>query len=234
MLPPARLAYLAVEARHGPHVTPHRYTVADGLVWLVVPRGSLKARAVRKHGRAGVLLSTADRALAVTGRARVLPFLTPTAAVTYAGRNAPALVGLGLDVPQLPRLPLDRVAIAVTPGRCLRLDNGDLETARVHLAVPDGLPADIAALAATPGPAVVGWETEHGPLALPATWSPETATAHVPAVTDQHRISVTLDRSAGMRASRYRGLILQGHGHAAWWNGFVTGSIPATAHERVA
>src|SRR5687768_4639974 len=50
-------AYLAIESRRGPHVTPQAVVARDGRLWLATPHDSLKAKVLRKRPRVGLLVS---------------------------------------------------------------------------------------------------------------------------------------------------------------------------------
>src|SRR5258708_3989748 len=132
-------ADVAVDTRSGPHVTPAAFAGADGRLWVVSSRRTLRVRSVRRRHAASVLVRTGDRALVVSGSADVLSLWRPSetvglvintvpvvrAATTYALRNAGLLVnGFLRDiVAGAGDLTLyDRVLVAIEPERGLLLD----------------------------------------------------------------------------------------------------------------
>jgi hypothetical protein len=234
------VAYLGVEARRGPHVTPHRFTAAAGQIWIVVPDRALKVRALRKRPRAGVLVrGRGGRGVVVTGIAEIHSLRTPdeaaraafhlpsiaVAGASFAARNVTQMAGYALDLLALTRgsMPLDRVLIAIRPDSATVLDAprasdvGGLEECWSGIA--ECLPADVAPLLGTAGDAVLGLSTPNGPLPLPARWDPSGARIRVPAAAletfglpSEAPASLTLDHSAGGRPSGFRGVVVQGSG----------------------
>jgi hypothetical protein len=136
-------ADVAVDTRSGPHVTPAAFAAADGRVWVVSSRRTLRVRSVRRRHAASVLVRTGDRALVVSGSADVLSLWRPSetvglvintvpvvrAATTYALRNAGLLVnGFLRDfVAGAGDLTVyDRVLVAIEPERGLLLDGDEV------------------------------------------------------------------------------------------------------------
>jgi hypothetical protein len=138
----ARLAHVGVETRTGPHVTPAAFGVADGRLWLVFSRNTLKVRAIRKRANVSILVRLDDRSVVVAGPAQVIspwgrddigalvknyvPGLFASA--SYAGRNAELMWGILLDLMGSPTQvnAYDRVVVAVQPSRGLVIDGCSL------------------------------------------------------------------------------------------------------------
>lgn len=235
------LAYLGVEARRGPHVTPHRFTAADGRIWIVVPDRALKVRALRERPRAGVLVrGSGGRSVVLTGTAEIHSLRAPAeaaraalhlpsiavAGASYAARNAPQLAGYAVDLLTLTcgSMPLDRVLIAIRPDSATVLDAPPPVAAGPHedrwSGIAEHLPADVAPLLGTAGDAVFGLSTPNGPVSLPARWDPSGARIHIPAAAaldpfdlpSDAPTCLTLDRSVAGRPSGFRGVVVQGSG----------------------
>jgi hypothetical protein len=111
------------------------------------------------------------------------------------------------------------------------------------------VPQEAAALALAPGPAVLGWLTPGGPLAIPAAWEPERARARVPwavlaraGALPDGSACLCLDADSGKGPAAKDGVLLRGPGHIAaqgdmglvsiepdrvtYWTGFETGTVP--------
>jgi hypothetical protein len=234
------VAYLAVEARRGPHVTPHRFTASAGQIWIVAPDRALKVRALRKRPRAGVLVrGRAGRAVVLTGTAEIhslrtldesvraalhLPSIA-AAGASFAARNVTQMAGYALDLLALTRgsIPLDRVLIAIRPDSATVLDAPpapDVSGLEQYWSgIAERLPADVAPLLGTAGDAVLGLSTPDGPLPLPARWDPSGGPARVPAAAldtfdlpAEAPASLSLDHSVGGRPSGFHGVVVQGSG----------------------
>jgi hypothetical protein len=114
-----------------------------------------------------------------------------------------------------------------------------------------GIPQRAGALARAPGPAVLGWTTPEGPLALPAEWDPRGLRARVPwvplAEADAARegpACLCLDVTLGRGPTAKEGLLLRGPGRMAkrgdvasialdveritYWSGFDVGTVTTT------
>jgi hypothetical protein len=234
------VAYLGVEARRGPHVTPHRFTAAAGQIWIVAPDRALKVRALRKRPRAGVLVrGHGGRGVVLTGTAEIHSLRTPdesvraafhlpsiaVAGASFAARNVREMAGYARDLLALTRgsMPLDRVLIAIRPDSATVLDAPSASDVgglgEYWSGIAEGLPSDVAPLLATAGEAVLGLSTPNGPLPLPARWDPSGARIRVPAAAletfglpSEAPASLTLDHSVGGRPSGFRGVVVQGPG----------------------
>lgn len=199
VLDEADLLYVAVATRRGPHVTPTVFDVEGRRLWFVVPRDSVKARAIARQRQIGGLAQVGERAVMVGGRARIIDPLTgrgvfsldrilgmPLAATGYLGRNYRHAVGILQDRPD-PALPLSRVVVAVSLSRVALLEGSSLTAAwgsweprelllhGTHTApeLPDlsAVPSELHGfLAGADLPVVLGWQSSSGPVALPARW----------------------------------------------------------------
>ena len=131
---------VAANTRHGPHVTPAVFVLADGRVWVTTSRGSVKARAWRLDPAVAGLVRAGDVAVVFTGTVRAFDLLdvgswarglleAPALAIAstaFTRKNARFFAGYAVDARHVPlswtppgrvftALELDRVAI-VGPG----------------------------------------------------------------------------------------------------------------------
>ncbi|MGH9036733.1 MAG: pyridoxamine 5'-phosphate oxidase family protein, partial [Acidimicrobiia bacterium] len=200
------LLYVAVTTRRGPHVTPTAFDRDGRRLWFVTPRRSVKARTIRRHREVGALVRMGERAVIMSGRARIVDPLTargvfsvnrlldlPLAATGFLGRNHRHVTGTVRDH-KAPTLALARVAVSVDITR-LALLEGERVAATWGVwehgePLPSGSPLDVGPpdlsgvpsalrsfLAADDQPVVLGWQTPTGPLALPARWRGATGMA---------------------------------------------------------
>jgi hypothetical protein len=260
----APFAHVAVRTAAGPHVTPVLYVLTPDRLWFAVPRGTLKARMLAKRPQVGVVLDAGLESVAVTGEAVLLDAIRLRAAVpellraplafpAYGLRNAAELFGFALDARALPS---DLVAMAVRPERVEVLRRPSVEggAARMELAGVPGVPGELAALAARPGRAVLGWLTSEGPRAVPAAWDPSQLRARVPAAAlgdpEDGPVCVCFDLTAGRGPAAKSGLLLRGIGRVerdgdvasvgvelervTYWKGFqtATANVSASAEAR--
>jgi hypothetical protein len=209
VLDEADLLYVAVSTRRGPHVTPTAFDVEGRHLWFVVPRSSVKARAIERDRAVGGLAQVGDRAVMFGGRAKIFDPLTarglfsldrlfdmPFAATGYLSRNYRHAVGI-LEDRQAPTLPLTRVAVAISLSRVALLEShsvaaawGSWEPRQLLLhGTPDERPPDLSAVPsqlhlflAAGEPVVLGWQSFSGPLVLPARWRSGTAETSGPAM----------------------------------------------------
>ncbi|HXY71145.1 MAG TPA: hypothetical protein VEM41_01265 [Actinomycetota bacterium] len=86
------LCYLAAETSLGPHLTPVVFALDSNALWVTTSRGSVKARAWRRHASAAGLVRAGRVAVAFRGAVRSYDVFDPS---TWAGAAAagPALVG---------------------------------------------------------------------------------------------------------------------------------------------
>ena len=264
----AQFAHLAIETSRGPHVTPVLYTLAGDRLWFMVPRGSLKARVLRRRERAGALLrDDGGPSTVMQGPVRVLDYvraptpgdlarlpLTPAAVASYSAHNVRELFGFALDslTGQGQRTPPDLLLAVLEPDWVENVDESDHEplAIEVRAQLPE-LPPRVKDLPADDGPAVVGWLSELGPLALPASWDAAGRRALVFAeplsATDPSPACLAIDAADSARPTGKRGVMLRGTGvldptpslevdRVTWWDGFKTGTVvarrPRTAKHR--
>src|SRR5260221_7524297 len=100
-------ADVAVDTVRGPHITPAAFAAADGRLWVVSSRRTIRVRSVRRRHHASLLARSGSRSVIVSGRADVLSLWPPSetvgivmnsvpvarAATMYALRNAKLLFG---------------------------------------------------------------------------------------------------------------------------------------------
>ncbi|HEV3230484.1 MAG TPA: pyridoxamine 5'-phosphate oxidase family protein [Solirubrobacteraceae bacterium] len=257
----AQVAYVAVETATGPHVTPVLFATAAGRVWFVVDRRTLKARVIARRPDVGILVWSGDRAVVIAGQAMVLDPVRPTAlkrawpelvraplaASPYTLSNALELAGTARDAARFPgRLrPDTHVLVSVAARTTTVVPSPSVPSAAIggpaELELV-GVPAQLAARAQRPGPAVLGWPTGRGPLALPVAWDPDRTRARVawprsraPRTGREVPVSLCFDASRGHGPSAKAGLMLRGPGRvtsdgdlvlrprrATFWTGFET------------
>jgi hypothetical protein len=190
----SELAYVAIEVRGAPHVTPVLFAVAHDRLWFAVARNTLKARTLARRPRVGVLLRDGASSVVISGTATLLDPIRPAgpAAAAELARaplglpsfglgNLGELAGFARDSATAPsRLsPAGLVLVSVRP-RTIELTDcppgprasratGAVAGTDWKRALAE-LPGELAELARRPGPAALGWLTPDGPVAVPATW----------------------------------------------------------------
>ena len=198
VLDEADVAYLAVAASSGPHVTPAVFDVDGERLWFVTPRRSVKARVIDRHRRVGGLVQFGQWSVVFGGRARIVDPLTargifsldrlldlPFAATGYLSRNVRHAAGTIRDH-QAPTLALSRVLVSVDIRRLALLEGWtvvdrwgrwDGEDRLLRGEPPAGttpdlssIPPGVRTLLGDDSPVVLGWNAPAGPLALPARW----------------------------------------------------------------
>jgi len=205
VLTEGRQAYLAVDTRHGPHVTPELYGVIDDSLGMWVATSTLKAKVLRESRAVGVLVRTAAGAVVMSGTGEVLDPLRPPLnparllgagrlTVNFTLRNVPDLVAFGRDTlagaTGFP--PARRVLIVIRPE---------------HASTVDAFANDV----------VVGLRTPVGPLAVPGRWLGDDR-VELPAEmadlagTTDGPVSVTADEYVGPGPAAKRGVLLRGEG----------------------
>ena len=201
VLDEADVLYVAVAARRGPHVTPAVFDHDAGRLWFVTPRRSVKARVIDRHRRVGGLAKLGQRAVMISGRARIVDPLTargvfsldrlldlPLAAAGYVSRNHRHATGTIRDH-EAPTLALSRVMVSIDIRRLALLDGwevvdswGRWPSSDLLLrgdppagTTPDlnAVPPGIRSLLVEDAPVVLGWQSATGPIALPARWQPD-------------------------------------------------------------
>jgi hypothetical protein len=143
MLVATPYADVAVDTARGPHVTPAAFAAADGRLWVVSSRRTVRVRSVRRRRHAAVLVRDGQRSLVVSGDASVLSLWPPSetvgmvvnslpvarAATAYAVRNAGLLFGGFLRDMLAGTGDLtvyDRVLVAIEPQRGMLFDGDTL------------------------------------------------------------------------------------------------------------
>ena len=148
----ASVAYLAVETKSGPHVTPLLFAVTPDRVWFGIGRGTLKARVLAKRPAVGVVVGGARGSIAIRGQATLLDRLplapaelarAAFALPAYASGNALEMAAFARDVAIRGARPQPLAPLSVA------IDSLDL-------------------LDDWPPTAVLGWMAPGGPVALPA------------------------------------------------------------------
>ncbi|HYR62084.1 MAG TPA: pyridoxamine 5'-phosphate oxidase family protein [Actinomycetota bacterium] len=242
------LTYLAVRSPRGPHVTPLAFGRQAGRLWLVTSRDSLKVRAISRDPAVGGLVRSGQRSVMWSGRARLVDPLTarglgtnllqlPLAVTGYIVRNFREAAGVVWDRP-VPTLPITKLLITVDLD-CVALLQGwsvvaawgpwsrqDLlgrGTPPRRLPPPlRAIPPALRQLLLEPDrPAVLGWQTASGPMAIPAVWDQEQATAVASA--DAMVLAGASPRGPGCltvgrgecHADAREGLLLRGSGTAS-------------------
>jgi hypothetical protein len=238
VLAEGRQAYVAVDAKDGPHVTPELYAAAGDDLWFLVAATTLKARVVPANDRIAALVRTPGRAVVLSGPARTYDVRSPAdvgRAVTDANvakaltgfllRNAGDLAAFGRDALSGRlgrRLPPRRILIRLTPTRAALLDGARLVTATGDWPGParTGEAGPLAGAA----DAVVGWSGPDGPLALPARTDGSTdgSTATVPvalaalaALPDEAPACLVTDAYNDLGPAAKTGTLLRGSGRLA-------------------
>src|SRR5215212_985789 len=106
-----RQAYIAVQTRTGPHVTPELYAWSNDRLWFASASSTLKTKVLRRRCHASALITVASRSVILSGnievvdprepltmlrRARNLP-AAARALMHYTTRNAPDLARFAAD-----------------------------------------------------------------------------------------------------------------------------------------
>src|SRR5205085_6300978 len=103
----ASLAYLAVEASRGPHITPVLFAATPDRLWFGIGRGTLKARAIARRPAVAVVVTSAGTSVAIRGQATLLDQLPPSvtelvrapfALPVFASRNALEMAAFARDL----------------------------------------------------------------------------------------------------------------------------------------
>ena len=202
----APFAYLAIETKSGPHVTPLLFGATPDRLWFGIGRGTLKARVLAKRPAVGVVVPGAEGSVAIRGEGTLLDRLpaspgelarAPFAGPAFAGRNAMEMFAFARDVASRGARPQPLAPLSV------RVETLDL-------------------LEGWPGDAVLGWMADGGPIAVPARWNAETGRARVPSGPLRDAggprtaaACVCIDESDGaLGPLAKRGRLLRGTGHA--------------------
>jgi hypothetical protein len=189
---------LTVVSGRGPRVTPVLFEREASRLWCVVPRGSVKAKAIAKHPRIAGLVRAGDRSVMLGGRSHIVDPLTargvaaperllvlPRAVSGYLSRNLRDAGGVARGRPT-PTLPLSRVIVAIDVTHAAVVDGPELVATwggwepvklLMHDNPPDPcppelttLPARLGRLLSTETDVALGWSTLSGPSTLPGRW----------------------------------------------------------------
>lgn len=212
VLAEGRQVHLALESKHGPHVTPELYSWSAGRLWFAAAAPTLKARLLQSGSRVAAVVSQGGRSVGLEGRVEVFDVRRPWAllrrpgelpAVTaatarYAVRNAPDMVAFAGDTLRGRlgrRLPPARLLFAIQPRSGMFIENDDVISvwgrSSPELPGASNVPAvGEPAVAAVPGP-----------LAAPARWVEDEqrlfispAVLNLFGVAEQMPIAVVVDR----------------------------------------
>lgn len=230
-----RQAFIAVGARTGPHVTPELYAAADGRLWFASAAKTLKVKVLGKRPTASVLVRAGNRSVVVTGETQCFDPLDPSdvaravqqapavakALAGYGLRNASDLAGFVVDAARgrAGRPPGRRTLLALTPDRLAVLDGGRLVGAWGDWPGANAADKDAKPWEGDGIDAVVGWQAESGPVAVPARWDPESEAATVPPVLvtlaglpESSPACVTADQYGAPGPAAKSGVLLRGTG----------------------
>ena len=228
-----RQAYVAVDSKNGPHVTPEVYTWSDGRLWFAAASTTLKAKVLAERPGAGAVVNVGGRTVMLAGQVagfdprdvRGLADRTgelPAAARAmgrFTVRNAPDLLAffgdavtgkLGQDPPPL------RVLFALERARAALVENDAVAGCWGWSGDPGGNgqapPAGgERAVAALPGP-----------VAVPARWFADDRRLHVPppllgmlGLDDGFPLGVVVDDYTAPGPAAKQGVLLRGRGRLA-------------------
>jgi hypothetical protein len=195
----AEQVYLSIRTRSGPNVTPELFTVDGERLLCMTSVATLKSKLLRKDPVVGLAARIGETAVVATGRVEVQDVASPVGVARFVQDNLAEMAGAAVDAVtgRLGRpLPPRRVALVVTIDEVRTTD--------------------------VPGDAVAGWTRPDGhPLALPATWDPNTEIATLPAevfrasgAADESAACVTLDSWTNYGPTGKQGVMLRGRGRA--------------------
>jgi hypothetical protein len=211
VLAEGRQAHVAVRTSAGLHVTPQLYAWTADRLALFAAAPTLKARVLRTGDPVGVLIGNGARWVSVRGRISRFDPLNPLdggRAALDVRRTFPLLAGFLL------RNAVDLVAF----GRDALLGRAGrrLPPRRILLTIE---PTEVTAFEdAEVGDAVVGWDTPHGPVAVPARWDGTGHRAELPAgfplddLPERAAACFTRDDYGGAGPAAKSGTLLRGPG----------------------
>lgn len=199
--------YLSIDSRDGPLVTPELHTVAADRVWMMTARSTAKGRLLGDGDRVGLCVRGSDGCVVAGGRVAVFDALEPATVIRKLGLGVAAGRGLvsflvdnghemagalhsalkgQLGFPPDPRLllsvELDWSLVTDPDGVVVEviLPDGSSPPSSNHaMPTPEALRRDADVPVLDDGPAVLGWSSSWGPLALPGTWSASAAALEV-------------------------------------------------------
>lgn len=210
VLEEGRQVHLAVDSRHGPHVTPELYAWSGGRLWFAAATTTLKAKVLRRRPVAGAVVTVPGRSMVVSGEVtayapwrplelaahlRDLPAAT-RALAWFSLRNATDLAAFGRDTLTGRtgwRPPPPRTWFALRPVGAALVE-GDRVVERWRWAVP-------------------------GPVAVPGSWFPDDRILRVPAevlglagLPRRFPMSVVTDEYRAPGPAAKRGALVRGEG----------------------
>jgi hypothetical protein len=231
ILEQGRHAYVAVAASAGPHVTPELYSVADGRLWCWTAATTVKAKVVEDDPRVSAVVTIGSRSVVLTGHARRYdptdvrnlpkalrePKALGEATLRFGLRNAADLGAFATDLVsgRLGRkLPPRRVMLGIKPDRMVVVDAGRIELATGTWAAE---PAEGGPVAEGTRDAVIAWETDDGPVALPgrvdleqhAAWLPPALVA-LTGLPSPARVGIVVDDYMAPGPAAKEGTLLRG------------------------
>lgn len=132
--------HVAVSTPTGPHVTPMVFVVSGSSLWVTTSRGSVKARAWRRHGEVAGSVRARGRAVSFTGIATTYDALDPvswprslangpaiaSASVRFTRKNARFFAGYAVDAHHVPLAwtPPGRVFVELRVERLALIESG--------------------------------------------------------------------------------------------------------------
>lgn len=174
----ARTAYVAVDAATGPHVTPELYAWSEGRLCFAAASNTLKAKVLSKRPLAAVVVRSGGATVLLAGEVvRPDPITAARWMAGFVVRNAPDLLGFAADLVQGKagsRIPSPRVVYGLVPDRAAIVE-GDTVVASWGDWAGAEAPGDDEGPSGVP--AVLGWDTEAGPLAVPVRWDADACRA---------------------------------------------------------
>ncbi len=193
LLTEERQAYLSVQGKGPPHVTPMLYGLGHGRFGFFAEAGTLKTRILSDHEGAGVLVRRRRGLFLASGTARLVDLLSPRSLVrgrnelplgalltaSFTVRNAIDLVAFVRDAlqGQAGSPPMRRALVTFEPERALFVSPGELRTWGEWPGSPldDGAGHEHAHLDVE-----LAVETSAGPLPLSGRWDPEREQVEIP------------------------------------------------------
>ena len=198
VLEEGRQAYVCVQSKDGPHVTPELYAWSGGRLWFASASTTLKTKVLTARPEVAMLISVPGRSVVVAGEAQRYDPRSPyglacralelpaaaRAMARFTTRNAPDLLAFVSDTARGrlgSRLPPVRVLFAVRPERAAILENDEVVAEAFGWAgVTRGVGESEAASAPAPTDAERAVAGLPGPVAVPGRWSVDESRFHVP------------------------------------------------------
>lgn len=199
VLAASEIAYVVVESKSGPMVTPLLFSVSDGRLWMVMPTSSAKVSAMGRSPKVGVTIRNGDVTAIVQGDAHLVDPLKPQSLLAsipealrspramggYVGNNLKHLAGLVGPAALAPRtlaaVRPQRVAVDGAPGGLWTkgewasadeaATGSPAPVAKAGLRLVD-VPDALGRMTEHTVPVIVGWPTVDGPVGLPGSWDP--------------------------------------------------------------